>query len=74
MWTKIGNEIFKISYTGNGPEIDIFVNPSDMSMIWKIILEYLIQYCISYVQDFSILGNFLPARMVGGRVVSYGDC
>ena len=43
-------------------------------MTRKIILEYWIQYCMSYVPDFSILGNFLPARMVGGRVVSYGDC
>ena len=33
-------------------------------MILRIILEYWIQYCISYVHDFSILGNFLPARMV----------
>ena len=28
----------------------------------------------SVLYDFSSLGNFLSARMVGGRVVSYGDC
>ena len=59
------NEIFKVSYSGNGPEIDSFVNLSNICLTWKNIREYWIQYCMSYVHDLSILGNFLPARMVG---------
>ena len=31
--TKTGNEIFKISYTGSEPEIQIVVNLSDFCMI-----------------------------------------
>ena len=31
--TKTGNEIFKISCTGNGPEIEIFVNLGDIFRI-----------------------------------------
>ena len=38
---------------------------SDIGLILRIILEYWIQYYMSYVHDFTILGNFLPARMVG---------
>ena len=30
---KIGNEISKIFYTGNGPEIEILVNLGDICMI-----------------------------------------
>ena len=50
-------------------------------LIWVIFLQNketyqntLIWYCICYMHDISIFGHFWPARMVGGRVVSYGDC
>ena len=47
-----------------------FVNPSDICMTWRIILDHWIQYSMSYVHDFSILGNFLPARMVTVNFIS----
>ena len=55
---KTGNEIYKISYTGNGLELVFFVNLSDICVILRIILEYWIQYCMSYVHDISISGHF----------------
>ena len=45
--------MLKISLTGNGPEIEFLVNLSDICMILRIILEYKIQYCMSYVHDIS---------------------
>ena len=37
---KTGNEIFKISYTGNGPKTEIYVNLGDIFMIERKILKY----------------------------------
>ena len=36
---KTENEIFKISYTGNGPKTEIYVNLGDSFMIERKILE-----------------------------------
>ena len=68
--TKTGNKIFKILCTGNGPEIEIFVHLGDIFMIYNVkkhpkILVLILHFLYAWYQ---------PARMVGGRVVSYGDC
>ena len=50
------------------PEITFFDNLYDILVILKIITEYQSWDRMSHMHYFSMLGDFSPARMVGGRV------
>ena len=74
--TPVTKKSWQTSDSDRTPEMDLkkfFVNLSDIRMILRIILEYWIKYCMSYVHDISIIGHFWPARNAGGRVVSYRE-
>ena len=66
--------MFKIPYTGNEPEIIFFLGLYGIVVISRIMAVYQILDCMSRIHNFSMLGDFSPARMVGGGEVSYGDC